>query len=59
MDKYETINPSRIELRCDGKLILGTSIEKRPKNSVEMVKLLKFLITMIESAPSESIHHLL
>jgi hypothetical protein len=40
---------SRIELRCDGELILGASVKKRPTNSKEMDRLLKTLIKILKS----------
>jgi formyltetrahydrofolate synthetase len=39
----------RIEIRCDGKLILVTSIIKQPENRGEMIDLLKSLIELMES----------
>lgn len=47
----------RVELRCDGKLILGTSVAKRPENHGEMVALIKEIVAMME-APDVPDHEL-
>lgn len=47
MSDINQIVGHRIELFCDGKLIVGTSVGKRPENHEEMVSVLKGLIEMI------------
>ena len=40
---------ARIELRCNGELILGTSVAKRPDNDAEYIALLEELLAVIKA----------